>query len=136
METDNPRTLVLAYHDAFYRNDRAAVRALLKPDGKFIGPLNAFDDADKFLESASLFMRLAERTEIKQIISEGQDVCVLYDGTYKVPSIPTLPIAAWFRVENGKIAFFHVHFDPSAFVRAKQSGEIDRALQAAGGSRP
>ncbi len=64
---------------------------------------------------------------------DGDQVCMMCDGTYRVPSIPTLPIAAWFKVEGGKINFFHVHFDPTPFVKAKENGDLARALQAGQG---
>ena len=48
MTTDETRHVVLAYHHAFHDGDRAAVRRLLKDDGAFIGPLNAFNNADTF----------------------------------------------------------------------------------------
>jgi hypothetical protein len=130
MIINDPKTLVLAYHNAFYRNDREAVRKLLMDNGIFMGPLNSFTDADTFLDSAGIFMQLAKTTEIKKIFTDGNDVCVLYNSTTIVPSIPVLPIASWFRVESGKINFFHVHFDPSPFVKAKENGDIAKVLQA------
>ena len=130
MTTNDLKTLVLTYHDAFYRNDRAAVRQLLADNGTFIGPLNSFTDADAFLDSAAIFMQLSENTKIKKVFVDGNDVCVLYDSTTIVPSIPTLAIASWFKIESGKIAFFHVHFDPAPFVKAKENGDISRAIQA------
>ena len=129
MASADSKTIVLAYHDAFYRNDRSAVRKLLADTGTFTGPLNSFTDPDAFLDSASIFMRLTKSTEIKKVLSDGEDVCVLYDSTTVVPSIPTLPIASWFKVKSGKIYFFLVHFDPTPFVKAKESGDIAKALQ-------
>lgn len=130
MTKNNSKTLVLTYHDVFYRNDRAAVRKLLADNGTFIGPLNSFPNADSFLDSAAIFMQLNEKTEIKKILINGHDVCVLYDSTTIVPSIPTVPIASWFKIKSEKIIFFHVHFDPTPFVKAKENGDIAKALQA------
>jgi hypothetical protein len=126
----DPKTLVLAYHEAFHQGDRVAVRGMLSDKGAFIGPLNSFDDADAFLNGADIFMKLSKKAEIKKVIADGPDVCVFYDYTTRVPSIPTLPLASWFQVKSGKIAFFHTHFNPAAFISAKQSGEIDRVLKA------
>ncbi len=130
MTTNNSKTLVLTYHDAFYRNDRAAVRKLLADNGTFIGPLNSFSNADHFLDAAAVFMQLSEKTEIKKVFVDGDEVCVLYDSKTIVPSIPILPIASWFKIESEKIKFFHVHFDPTPFVKAKENGDIAKALQA------
>jgi SnoaL-like domain len=129
MTTFKPETIVLAYHDAFYRNDRSAVRNLLSDKGIFMGPLNSFTDADSFLDSAAIFMQLSKKTEIKKVFVDGNQVCVLYDSTTIVPSIPTLPIASWFKIESGRINFFHVHFDPSPILKAKENGDIKKVLQ-------
>ena len=114
--------IVRQYHEAFHRGDRAAVRALLADRGDFIGPLSSFTDPEIFLDAASVFWRIHRSTQIKAVITgaggAGNDVCVVYDYTTTVPSIPTLPLAAWFKVEGEKIRFFHIHFDPTAVVRA------------------
>jgi ketosteroid isomerase-like protein len=123
------KSLVLAYHDAFYRKDRAAARALLASDGRFIGPLSAFDDADAFLDAADVFMKLAGPPKVKAVVAEGDDVCIVYDYVSLVPSIPDLPSVAWFRTRAGKITLFHVHFDPTSIVKAMEHGEIARLLQ-------
>lgn len=128
MSSSNPKDIALAYHEAFYRNDRAAVRKLLADDGRFIGPLNSYSDPDTFLDGAAIFMRLNKSTEIKQIIAEGNDVCLFYESTMILPSVPTHPLAAWFKIENGKIKLFHIHFDPAPIVKAKQNGDLDRVL--------
>jgi hypothetical protein len=130
MNQDHPKEIVLAYHDAFYRNDRNAVRKLLADKGQFTGPLNSFTDADAFLDSAAIFMKLNKSTEIKKVFVDGNEACILYDSTTIVPSIPTQPIASWFKVESGKINFFLVHFDPTPILKAKEQGEIAKALQA------
>jgi hypothetical protein len=129
MSSTNAKEVALAYHHAFYANDRASVRKLLADRGSFIGPLSAFEDPDKFLDAASIFMKLTANTEIKSVVSEGNDVCILYDSTLKVKSIPTLPLATWFKIEEGKIKFFHVHFDPTSIVAAMASGDLNKALQ-------
>jgi hypothetical protein len=129
MQTLSPKEIALAYYDAFYKNDRDAVRKLLADEGQFIGPLSSFTDPEAFLDAAAIFMtKLTQKTQIKAIIAEGTDVCIVYDATYAAPSIPVIPIASWFKIELGKIKLFHVHFDPTAFVRASESGELAKTL--------
>jgi hypothetical protein len=132
MNQDHTKEIVLAYHDAFYRNDRDAVRRLLADKGHFVGPLNSFTDADVFLDSAAIFMKLNKNTSIRKVFVDGPEACILYDSTTVVPSIPTQPIASWFKVESGKINFFQVHFDPSPILKAKEQGDIARALSSQG----
>jgi hypothetical protein len=55
---------------------------------------------------------------------------VVYESTMKVSSVPVVPIASWFRIESEKIKHFHTHFDPTPFLKAKESGDIAKALQA------
>lgn len=129
MPISDPKELVLAYHQAFHRGDRALVRNLLADGGQFIGPLNSYSNADAFLDGAAIFMKLSRGSEIKQVVAEGNNVCVLYDYVTIVPSIPPIPIASWFRVDSGKIILFHTHFNPIPFLKAKESGAVDRALQ-------
>jgi hypothetical protein len=135
MATTNSKTIVLAYHDAFYKNDRATVRKLLADDGTFIGPLNSFTNPETFLDAAAIFMQLSAKTQIKKVFVDGDEACVLYDSTTIVPSIPVFPVASWFKMESGKIKFFHVHFDPTPFVKAKENGDISKALQSKNNSR-
>ncbi len=129
MKSEENKKIVLAYHEAFYRNDRNTIRALLADKGVFAGPINTFTDADAFLDSAAVFMRLNKKTEIKKVLADESDVAVFYDSTTIVPSIPTQPIASWFKIKHEKIIFFLVHFDPSPFVKAKQNGDIENALR-------
>jgi hypothetical protein len=126
MKTTDPKTLVLAYHNAFYDKDRARVRALLADDGRFIGPLSSFTDPDTFLDAASLFMQIAAKPNVKRVIAERNDVCIVYDYLSTIPSIPPVSSVAWFQTEGEKIKLFHVHFDPTAIVRAMERGELAR----------
>src|SRR4051812_31241827 len=112
----DPKELVLEYHRAFHCGDRITVRKMLADDGTFIGPLNTFKSADSFLEGASVFMQLAHKSGIKRVIAEDNDVCVFYDYITIVPTIPSIPIASWFKVEADKITFFHTHFNPGPFL--------------------
>ncbi len=130
MDTNTPKSVALAYHQAFHNNDRAAVRSLLADIGVFRGPLNIFTDPDAFLDGAAIFMKLSQQTNIKKVIAEGDDVCVLYDYAMRVPGIPVIPLASWFRVADGRCDFFHTHFDPVHVLRAKESGAIAAALKA------
>lgn len=127
--TDNNITeIVLAYHHAFYKNDRASVRQLLADKGSFNGPLNSFTNPDLFLDSATIFMKLTLKTVMKKVFVAGNQACIIYSSAFIVPSIPVLPIASWFKVDRGKIYFFQVHFDPSSFLIAKENGDIAKAL--------
>jgi len=121
--------IALAYLAAFERGDRTEVRKLLADQGAFIGPLQSFTVAERFMEAADIFMRLTRKFEIKKVLVDGDDICVFWDYTTIVPSIPVIPIAEWFRIESGKIKFLQLHFNPAPLVAAMERGEVAAALQ-------
>ena len=54
--------------------------------------------------------------DIKKAFEDGNDVCLLYDIT--MPG-PTLFTCGWYKVENGKINWFKVVFDPRPLLEKK-----------------
>jgi uncharacterized protein YndB with AHSA1/START domain len=123
-----PQARAVSYFEALQRKDRAAIRAMLVDDGSFIGPLQSFTEADAFMNAADIFMQLTKKVDIKKVLADGNDVCIFWDYTTIVPSIPAIPVAAWLTIEADKIKYFHLHFDPAAIVAAKERGEIAREL--------
>jgi hypothetical protein len=121
----------LAYFSAFESKDRTAVRAMLADRGSYIGPLSSFDRAETFQEAADIFMRIARGWKIKGVLAEGDEVCILCDYETLIPSVPVIPMAQWYRIEAGKVAFLHLHFDPSGIVAATGSGELARTIASA-----
>jgi len=124
-----PQSCAVAYFTALANKDRAAIRKLLADDGAFIGPLSSFTDADTFMNAADIFRQLVKTVKIKKVLADGADVCVFWDYTTIVPSIPVIPIAAWLKIEADKIKYFHLHFNPAAFVAAVERGDVAKALQ-------
>jgi uncharacterized protein YndB with AHSA1/START domain len=126
-----PPARAVSYFEALQRKDRAAIRAMLVDDGSFVGPLQSFTDADAFMNEAEVFMQLTKKVDIKKVLADGDDVCIFWDYTTIVPSIPAIPVAAWLTIEADKIKCFHLHFNPAAIVAAKERGEIAKALAGA-----
>ncbi len=129
MSSATAQALALAYLNAFEKKDKAEVRRLLADEGAFIGPLRSFAGADAFMEAADLFMQLTRKFEIKKVIADGDDVCVFWDYTTIVPSIPVTPVAEWFQIESGKIKYIQLHFNAAPFLAAMERGEVAKALQ-------
>jgi hypothetical protein len=129
MNSAQSQALALAYLKASERNDDVEARKMLADDGDFIGPLKSFTLADAFIKEAKLFMRLTKKIDIKKVIADGDDVCVFWDYTTHVPSIPVTPIAEWFKIESGKIKFIQRHFNAIPFVAAMERGDVAKALQ-------
>jgi hypothetical protein len=130
MDPTKPQAVALAYLQAFEKKDRAAVRRLLADDGSFIGPLRSFTNADAFMEAADMFMQLTKKFDIKKVITDGGDVCVFWDYTTIVPSIPVTPVAEWYKIESGKIRYLQLHFNAAPFLAAMERGEVAKALEA------
>src|SRR6266849_1550027 len=126
-----PQARAVSYFEALARKDRAAIRAMLVDDGSFIGPLQSFTEADAFMNEADIFMRLTKKVDIKRVLADGDDVCIFWDYTTIVPSIPVIPVAAWLTIEADKIKYFHLHFNPATFVAAKERGEVAKVLAGA-----
>jgi uncharacterized protein YndB with AHSA1/START domain/ketosteroid isomerase-like protein len=123
-----PQARAVSYFEALARKDCAAIRAMLADDGSFMGPLQSFTDADAFMNEAEIFMRLTKKVDIKKVLADGDDVCIFWDYTTIVPSIPAIPVAAWLTIADDKIKYFHLHFNPAAIVAAKEREEIAKAL--------
>jgi len=125
----NASAVAVAYLRAVERKDKAEVRMLLADDGDFIGPLQSFTQADEFMKAADIFMQLTKSYEIKKVLADGDDVCVFWNYTTIVPSVPVIQIAEWFKIERGKIKYLHLHFNPAPFVAAMERGDVARVLQ-------
>jgi len=80
------------------------------------------------MSAADVFMQLTKKVDIKKVLVDGDDVCIFWDYTTIVPSIPIIPIAAWLTIGADKIKYFHLHFNPAAFVAAAERGEVAKAL--------
>lgn len=129
MNLKDPKEIALDYLKAFENKEREETRNFLADQGSFIGPLNSFTEADEFVKGADVFMKIAQKFEIKKVLAEGNDVCVFYNYVTIVPSIPSIPMAEWFKIESGKIKFLQLHFNPISIVKAMESGELDKVLK-------
>ena len=130
-EPATPQVRAISYFEAVQRKDGETIRQMLADDGDFIGPLQSFNDADAFMRAAEVFMKLVKKVNIERVLTDGDDVCVFWDYATIVPSIPIIPVAAWLKIEADKIKYFHLHFNPAAFVAAAERGEIAKALSGA-----
>jgi uncharacterized protein YndB with AHSA1/START domain len=126
-----PQARAISYFEALHRRDGKAIRQMLVDNGDFIGPLQSFNNADAFMKAAEVFMKLVKTVDIKRVLADGNDVCVLWDYQTIVPSMPVIPVAAWLKIEADKIKYFHLHFNPAAFVAAAERGEVAEALSKA-----
>jgi hypothetical protein len=111
------KEIVMEYMQAAERQDFKSARTYLKDDVSYVSPINSFNRADaylKYFESLHL-----PKFDIKKIITDGDDVCVLHETTLTTPPLTSFA-SVWFHVDGGKISLIKVLFDPRPFVRPER----------------
>lgn len=108
------RSLVENYFHAWQRNDFAAMRSMLDDSLDFTGPIDAFGNADAFLQSIKGLSQVKDDLVIKKIWADGPDVLVWYDLHTKMA--PPAPVAEWHHTSNGKVTAVRAVFDARPFA--------------------
>jgi SnoaL-like domain len=111
------KEIVMEYIQAAERREFKSARTYLKDDVSYVSPINSFNRADaylKYFESLHL-----PKFDIKKIISDGDDVCVLHETTLTTPLLTSFA-SVWFQVVGGKIGSIKVLFDPRPFVSSER----------------
>jgi hypothetical protein len=121
--TNSPENIARSYIEACGRKDFDAVRPLLDPDLKFVGPGNALTGAAPYLAVLRRIGAVWVRSDVKKVFSDGSEVCVIYDFVTDTPA-GAVPIVEWLRIEGGRIGSVTLVFDRVAFKPA--SDEIAR----------
>ncbi|MBS1533161.1 MAG: nuclear transport factor 2 family protein [Bacteroidetes bacterium] len=102
----NAKETVLLFLDALNSEDFEEARKYLEDDMKFIGVMGERDSADAYMGDMK---KMKFKYEIKKALSEGDDVAAFYDINMGKQTIFS---SGWYHVENGKIKWFKVLFDP------------------------
>lgn len=121
--TNEPKRHALAYIDACGRKDWDAVRETLDERVQFVGPGNMVTGAAPYLAVLQRISPVWVRSDVKKVLSDGPEVCVLYDFITDTPA-GAVPIVEWLNVEQGKIKSVMLLFDRVAFKPA--SDELAR----------
>ena len=115
-----PKQTALAYVDAVSRKDFAALSALLAPDLSFKGPSRSTTSAEQYLAALRRLGPILVRSDLKQAVAEGADVCVVYDFVTSTPAGAVTMMEA-LRVEDGKIASVQLMYDRVAWKPAQDA---------------
>jgi predicted ester cyclase len=115
--TTEAKSVALAYIDACGRKDWDAVTETLDEHVQFLGPGNAVTGAGAYLAVLRRIAPVWVRSDVKKVLSDGPEVCVLYDFVTDTPA-GTVPIVEWLNVEQGKIKSVNLLFDRVAFKPA------------------
>ena len=123
MGTKNePRDVVMSYIDALDKLDYDGALRFLSDNVRVRGPAGeTFGAPLGFIE---MLRRYRGGYDIKRVFVDGDEVSLWYD--LKTTG-PTVFMASWYQVKDGKIVSIQTIFDPSAFdsppaKNAKQGG--------------
>jgi hypothetical protein len=118
--TREPRDIALAYIAACGRKDLDSVASLLAPDIRFSGPNRTSAGAEQYLAVLKWLGPIWVQSDVKQVWSDGPDVCVIYNFVSNTPA-GAVPIVEWLRIEAGKVASVTLIFDRVAFKPASDA---------------
>lgn len=107
---DETRGVVEKYFAAWTANKADEAYALLADDLAFSGPTASYRSAIAFQPALANFAAMTRAARIVELVVEGDRAALLYDCELPQP-VGTLRIAAFFRVEKGKIRTYETQFD-------------------------
>jgi hypothetical protein len=110
-----PKEVVEAWQAAMDKGDVVAARKLMADDMKFRGPFDSFERPEPFLESLAKLAPVMERVEVKQIMTDGNQVARFCDLHFK-PPLPVTFVGEWMEVKGEKIASIRIAFDARPFA--------------------
>src|SRR5215510_3845554 len=115
MSMASAKEIVERYKAAMGSGDFTAARALLHDGLAFHGPIDTFSRADDYVAASKRLANIIQRSDVKKVFVDGDDVCVLYDMVTNTPA-GTAFIAEWYQVRGGKIASLRAVFDARPFA--------------------
>ena len=107
------KEIVMEYMQALVkRRDFQSASSYISDNISYVSPLNPFDRAELYLKYNE-HLKLPP-LDIKKVFVDGQDVCLLYEMTYREPPPPlTTFLCGLFHVnDDGKISSLRIVLDP------------------------
>ena len=85
----------------------------------FTSPVRQLSGKKAFLEGTKRFYSMIAALEVRDVIVEGEKVCVLTHYELQPPAGPqfTSDVAEIFKFKDGKIESFDIYFDSSPFPK-------------------
>jgi hypothetical protein len=99
-----------AYFEAWQAGDFARLRSILADEATFDGPLGHAGNADECVAGLKRMSQVMTGIDIRKTFVDGPDVLTWYD--LHTSQADRLPTVNWRHVENGKITWIRVTFDP------------------------
>jgi hypothetical protein len=98
--------------------DFETTRTLLSDDVTFDGPLGHTEGADAFVSGAARSQENVRTVELKQLVVDGDDVCIMYDLVSDAAGV--VPTVSWYHFKDDKIDAVHAYFDPRSLASKGQ----------------
>lgn len=108
--TDSAASVAATYFDAWTSNDIERVRPLLHDDVAFAGALGSTRGIDETLAGLGRMFAMTEHVEVLHRWVDGPDVLTWFELRTKTAG--PLAIVNWSHVEDGRITWIRVTFDP------------------------
>jgi len=106
MTTVSAKETVLLFLNAINSENFEDARQYVTDDMKFIGVMGRRDNADTYFDD---MQKMKFKYEIKKALGDNTDVAVFYDIDMPGRKIFS---SGWYHVNNGKIEWLKVLFDP------------------------
>jgi hypothetical protein len=108
--TSTAADVAATYFDAWQAGDFARLRSILADDVTFDGPLGHADNAEECIAGLRRMSEIVTDIVIRKTFVDGADVLTWFDlHTARTGPLPTVN---WRHVDDGKITFIRVTFDP------------------------
>lgn len=98
------------YFEAWQRGDFDTVRSILADDVTFEGPLGRASNADECVAGLKRMSEIVTEVVVRKTFVDGPDVLTWFDLHTKTTD--PLPTVNWRHIEDGKISWIKVTFDP------------------------
>lgn len=110
MTSSNVREVADTYFEAWQAGDFARLRSILADEATFDGPLGQASNADECIAGLQRMSQLITDIVIRKTFVDGPDVLTWFD--LHTAHTGPMPTVNWRHVENGKITWIRVTFDP------------------------
>lgn len=110
MSDDAVSRIADTYFEAWQAGDFARLRSTLADDAIFDGPLGQASSADECMAGLQRMSQIMTGIEIRKTFADGPDMLTWFD--LHTTQAGPLPMVNWRHVENGKITWIRVTFDP------------------------
>lgn len=110
------REVADTYFEAWQAGNFARLRSILADEATFDGPLGHASNADECIAGLKRMSQLMTGIVIRKTFVDGPDVLTWFD--LHTAQAGPLPTVNWRHVENGKITWIRVTFDPRPLTAA------------------